>query len=246
MPDRSRKQSYNDICYQIIGKLIIVVGFSFQVQKLYGRYMRAEKSRKSLTYQKKYLVLLLGGFRKSETQTLSLIAKMGSYPSFSQPSARFPASFTKFRIAVRVVIAMKRMEFLVKKSKTSIRQVIESSDPTERQSGQKTNSLDLKYGSGKTKDPSKTSSFSHVSFDHNVSSQPLPVSSGVNNYNQHSLSSESKDISFADVLPSNKDCGDYGMYTRDDYKTNEPQTNSKFYSNVSHVPKKPETFNERR
>lgn len=208
--------------------------------------MRAEKSRKSLTYQKKYLVLLLGGFRKSETQTLSLIAKMGAYPSFSQPSARFSAPFTKFRIAVRVVIAMKRMEFLVKKSKTSIRQVIEPSDATERRNGPKTNSLDLKYGGGKTKAPYKPSSFSHVSFDQNVSSKPLPVSNGVNNYDQHSFSSESKDISFVDVLPSNKTRGDYGMYTRDDYKTSEPQTNSKFYSNVSHVPNKPETFNERR
>lgn len=47
----------------------------------YGKYMRAESFRKALVYQKKYLLILLGGFRDTEKDTLSLLAQMGVYPS---------------------------------------------------------------------------------------------------------------------------------------------------------------------
>lgn len=73
-------------------------------------------------------MLLLGGFRENETRTLSLIAKMGAYPSFHEPSTRFSRAFTRFRTVVRVVVATKRMQFLVAKAKKSVRQVIESVD----------------------------------------------------------------------------------------------------------------------
>ena len=34
-----------------------------KMQRLYGKYLRAESFRKALVYQKKYLLLLLGGFQ---------------------------------------------------------------------------------------------------------------------------------------------------------------------------------------
>nr|XP_056712831.1 pericentrin [Euleptes europaea] len=90
---------------------------NLKLQKLYRKYLRAESFRKALIYQKKYLLLLLGGFQECEQATLSLIARMGIYPS--PPDLRVSESrsrsFTKFRSAVRVVIAISRLKFLVKK-----------------------------------------------------------------------------------------------------------------------------------
>ncbi|XP_015667818.1 pericentrin isoform X3 [Protobothrops mucrosquamatus] len=94
-----------------------VMSSSPKIQKLYCKYLRAESFRKALVYQKKYLLLLLGGFQECEQATLSLIARMGIYPSppdlnVSETRSRF---FTKFRSAVRVVIAILRLKFLVRK-----------------------------------------------------------------------------------------------------------------------------------
>lgn len=90
---------------------------SLKMQRLYGKYLRAESFRKALVYQKKYLLLLLGGFQECEQATLCLIARMGVYPSptdFHVPN-RHSRPLTKFRSTIRVVIAISRLKFLVKK-----------------------------------------------------------------------------------------------------------------------------------
>ncbi|KAM9305648.1 pericentrin [Gastrophryne carolinensis] len=88
-----------------------------KVQRLYRKYLRAESFRKALVYQKKYLLLLLGGFQACEKATLSLIARMGVYPSPGdlQVPAKRQSGLTKFRSAVRAVIAISRLKFLVRK-----------------------------------------------------------------------------------------------------------------------------------
>ncbi|XP_077775041.1 pericentrin isoform X2 [Podarcis muralis] len=89
---------------------------NLKMQKLYRKYLRAESFRKALVYQKKYLLLLLGGFQECEQATLSLIARMGIYPSPDLTVCELRSrSFTKFRSAIRVVIAISRLKFLVKK-----------------------------------------------------------------------------------------------------------------------------------
>ncbi len=82
----------------------------FQMQRLYGKYLRAESFRKALIYQKKYLLLLLGGFQDCEEATLSAIAKMGVYPAEEDvlTRSRHPRPFTRFRSAARVIIAVSR------------------------------------------------------------------------------------------------------------------------------------------
>ncbi|XP_042639674.1 pericentrin isoform X3 [Tyto alba] len=95
----------------------VVETSSPKLQRLYRKYLRAESFRKALVYQKKYLLLLLGGFQDCEQATLSLIARMGIYPSPAdlQPSGSHSRPFTKFRCAVRAIIAVSRLKFLVKK-----------------------------------------------------------------------------------------------------------------------------------
>ena len=76
-------------------------------QKTYERYARAESSRKALVYQKKYLLLIIGGFQETEESTLRLISKMGALPETEQVTPR-QKPLTRFRAAVRVCIAVNR------------------------------------------------------------------------------------------------------------------------------------------
>ncbi|XP_041932184.1 A-kinase anchor protein 9 isoform X3 [Alosa sapidissima] len=87
------------------------------LKRMYGRYLRAESFRKALIYQKKYLLLLLGGFQECEEATLALIARMGGHPSPAclETITQRRRGFTRFRSAVRVSIALSRMRFLVKR-----------------------------------------------------------------------------------------------------------------------------------
>ncbi|XP_066431819.1 pericentrin isoform X2 [Eleutherodactylus coqui] len=88
-----------------------------KMQRLYRKYLKAESFRKALVYQKKYLLLLLGGFQACEKATLSLIARMGAYPSPAdvQNPSKCRTGLSKFRSAVRAVIAISRLKFLVRK-----------------------------------------------------------------------------------------------------------------------------------
>uniref|UniRef100_A0A3B4XRB0 Pericentrin n=1 Tax=Seriola lalandi dorsalis TaxID=1841481 RepID=A0A3B4XRB0_SERLL len=92
-----------------------------KMQRLYERYLRAESFRKALVYQKRYLLLLLGGFQECEQATLCLIAHMGARPSLPLSSQRRPLG--RFRAVVRVVIAVSRMRFLTKKWQKAIRRL---------------------------------------------------------------------------------------------------------------------------
>ncbi|XP_051949411.1 A-kinase anchor protein 9 [Xyrauchen texanus] len=87
------------------------------LKRLYGKYLRSESFRKALIYQKKYLLLLLGGFQECEEATLSLIARMGGHPTHTclESVSHQRRGFTRFRSAVRVSIALSRMKFLVKR-----------------------------------------------------------------------------------------------------------------------------------
>ncbi|XP_051042899.1 pericentrin isoform X2 [Phodopus roborovskii] len=89
--------------------------YNTKMEKLYLHYLRAESFRKALIYQKKYLLLLIGGFQDSEQETLSMIAHLGVFPSKADKKMTTSRPFTKFRTAVRVVIAVLRLRFLVKK-----------------------------------------------------------------------------------------------------------------------------------
>ncbi|XP_045077909.1 A-kinase anchor protein 9-like isoform X2 [Coregonus clupeaformis] len=87
------------------------------LKRMYGKYLRSESFRKALIYQKKYLLLLLGGFQECEEATLSLIARMGGRPSHCslESLTQSRRGLTRFRSAVRVSIALSRMRFLVKR-----------------------------------------------------------------------------------------------------------------------------------
>lgn len=80
------------------------------LQRIYGKYLRSESFRKALIYQKKYLLLLLGGFQECEEATLSLLTRMGGQPALSSLGSisQRRRGITRFRSAVRVSIALSR------------------------------------------------------------------------------------------------------------------------------------------
>ncbi|XP_051872159.1 A-kinase anchor protein 9 [Pristis pectinata] len=90
---------------------------SITIKRIYGKYLRAESFRKALIYQKKYLLLLLGGFQECEQATLSFIARMGGHPCYTslQVITHRSRNFTRFRSVVRVAIAISRLRFLVRR-----------------------------------------------------------------------------------------------------------------------------------
>ncbi|XP_075683796.1 A-kinase anchor protein 9 isoform X3 [Rhinoderma darwinii] len=92
------------------------------LKRVYGKYLRSESFRKALVYQKKYLLLLLGGFQECEEATLALIARMGGQPSYTdlEVITKHSRAFTRFRSAARVAIAVSRMKFLVRRWQRAI------------------------------------------------------------------------------------------------------------------------------
>ena len=109
----------------------------FQVQKLYGKYLRAESFKKALIYQKKYLLFLVGGFQDTEALTLSMIAKLGSGPDRFQPEYRMSPALMRFRAGARVIIALWRMKYLVKKWSKGVMRVGEKHHRSKRESTRK-------------------------------------------------------------------------------------------------------------
>ncbi|KAK6166291.1 hypothetical protein SNE40_023022 [Patella caerulea] len=93
-----------------------------KVQRLYARYLRAESYRKALIYQKKYLLILIGGYQDTEQATLGMIAQTGVPITYS--INRYPY-YTPllhiFRRTVTAVIAIFRMKYMVTKWKRAVK-----------------------------------------------------------------------------------------------------------------------------
>lgn len=88
-----------------------------RLKQCYLRFVRAERARKALIYQKKYLILLIGGFEACEEKTLSMIATMGV--ATRRENQERP--LVRFRSAVYCVMAQFRMHKLVVKHSSGSR-----------------------------------------------------------------------------------------------------------------------------
>ena len=76
-------------------------------QKTYERYARAESSRKALVYQKKYLLLTIGGFQNTEQVTLATLSKIGGFKNPAEEKAPLSPK-RRFIAAANAVIAITR------------------------------------------------------------------------------------------------------------------------------------------
>lgn len=96
-----------------------VLALQAQVQDYYLLFRRAESFRKALAYQKRYLILLLGGFQDCEDVTLALIARIGGTPGLDNGHngrdhvRSLPLSpLARFRRAALVAVACQRLRTL--------------------------------------------------------------------------------------------------------------------------------------
>uniref|UniRef100_A0A0L8HVS7 Pericentrin/AKAP-450 centrosomal targeting domain-containing protein n=1 Tax=Octopus bimaculoides TaxID=37653 RepID=A0A0L8HVS7_OCTBM len=93
------------------------------IQTLFRKYFRAESFRKALIYQKNYLLVLLGGFQDSEQTVLALLSRMNARgndnrllgDSYNQGQHNRCPPLARFRSAARVIVAISRMKYLVRK-----------------------------------------------------------------------------------------------------------------------------------
>ncbi|XP_073489796.1 pericentrin isoform X2 [Aquarana catesbeiana] len=150
-----------------------------KVQRLYRKYLRAESFRKALVYQKKYLLLLLGGFQACEKATLSLIARMGVYPTPAdlQYPAKCQSGLTKFRSAVRAVIAISRLKFLVRKWNKNSRKGVVVEPVVQQVQMNRTEVLQHLSGTILNSPPTRDVSYGHhhsSSLNATPSPKPLP------------------------------------------------------------------------
>jgi len=98
-----------------------------QLQKVYSSFLRADSRRKNLLYQKRYLLLLIEGFRSYEDSALRMISEMGLLPADTFSTDLTTGSllcrnvqitpYRRFKGAVRSVMAVWRMRQLVNKWK---------------------------------------------------------------------------------------------------------------------------------
>ena len=95
--------------------LVLLFFVLFQILKLYKRFIKAESFRNALVYQKKYLLLLQGGFQDSKSTTLAMIFRWVCVPRTQTVSTG--EGIKRFLTVARVVVAVQRMKFLVNKSK---------------------------------------------------------------------------------------------------------------------------------
>ena len=51
-------------------------GMSLQIKHLFWKYLRSESYRKALVWQKRYLLLVLGGYQEAEAITVSRLPQL--------------------------------------------------------------------------------------------------------------------------------------------------------------------------
>uniref|UniRef100_T1JCX4 PDZ domain-containing protein n=1 Tax=Strigamia maritima TaxID=126957 RepID=T1JCX4_STRMM len=84
-----------------------------EIVKTRQKLMVAEQA---LIYQKKYLLVVLGGFQESEATTLAMISQIGVPGTVLESRMpRHQFALMKFRSAARVVVAVSRMKYLVRR-----------------------------------------------------------------------------------------------------------------------------------
>ncbi|XP_043224965.1 uncharacterized protein LOC122382929 isoform X2 [Amphibalanus amphitrite] len=121
-----------------------------RVQEAYSRYMRAESYRRALCWQKRYLMILLGGYQETETLTLEKMVQLTG-GCFLPDYRRLLKPVRKFRAAAWAVVAMLRMQRLVHRW-TAGRRATGARRPCRRQR-QRTNSRTRSQGSRSTSRP---------------------------------------------------------------------------------------------
>ncbi|CAD5114796.1 DgyrCDS3837 [Dimorphilus gyrociliatus] len=97
------------------------VVFRRKIRDVHFKYLKAESLRKSLVYQKKYLLLMLGGYQETEEETLRILATMGGRPDKKTLVSKQISPRHRFKSIVCAVCAIWRLKFYVRHWKKTTR-----------------------------------------------------------------------------------------------------------------------------
>lgn len=93
-----------------------------KLQHMYGKFMRADSKRKALSFQKKYLLCVIGGYQLSEETTLAVLAQLTSeQKSFMITDDNKKTPKIRFRCLVTAIISIHRMKWKVQRWRKGIR-----------------------------------------------------------------------------------------------------------------------------
>jgi len=99
--------------------VICKFNFTFQLQTFYGKYLRADSRRKSLAYQKKYLLCVVGSYQYCENNTLCVLAQLTQNERSHTRLSRNKK--VRLRIVTLVIISIHRMKWLIRRWRTGKR-----------------------------------------------------------------------------------------------------------------------------
>ncbi|XP_054003067.1 pericentrin-like isoform X3 [Hylaeus anthracinus] len=85
-----------------------------KLQHFYGKYLRADSRRKALTYQKRYLLTIVGGYELSEENTLTILSQLTKEQrSYTTMGRNKKSPKVRFKSAALVFISIYRMKWLI-------------------------------------------------------------------------------------------------------------------------------------
>nr|XP_012135582.1 PREDICTED: A-kinase anchor protein 9-like isoform X3 [Megachile rotundata] len=85
-----------------------------RLEYFFGKYIRAESKRNALRYQKRYLLIIIGGYQLSEENTLSVLAQLTrEQRSYAVKNYNKKTPKVRFKSAVLVFISIHRMKRLI-------------------------------------------------------------------------------------------------------------------------------------
>ncbi|XP_043259334.1 A-kinase anchor protein 9-like isoform X1 [Colletes gigas] len=88
-----------------------------KLHHFYGKYMRAESRRKALTYQKRYLLTIVGGYQLSEENTLTILSQLTKEQrSYTIIARNKKSPKVRFKSAALVFVSIHRMKWLILRS----------------------------------------------------------------------------------------------------------------------------------
>ncbi|XP_066586159.1 uncharacterized protein [Prorops nasuta] len=93
-----------------------------KLQQFYGKYLRIENRRKALTFQKRYLLSILGGYQHAEENTLAMLARLTlSERSFILVKNKQKNPRRRFISVAITIISIHRMKWQVSRWRTGKR-----------------------------------------------------------------------------------------------------------------------------
>lgn len=84
-----------------------------KAQHIYGKYLRANSKRKSLIYQKRYLLCVIGSYEISEENTFAVLAQLTHKERLYARKDHRKKGKLRFKSAVIVIVSIHRMKWMI-------------------------------------------------------------------------------------------------------------------------------------